>query len=67
VAAAAHDDDVIFLLGLRLPPGGLPVLVAGQGIPEKREYIVAHALVLKLMASYVGASSAHVLQQKAIF
>jgi hypothetical protein len=67
MAAAAHDDDVIFLLGLRLPPGGLPVLVAGEGIPEKREYIVAHALVLKLMASYVGAGGARVLQRKASF
>ena len=35
--AAADDDDVIFLLRHGIAPGGLPVLVAGEGILDERE------------------------------
>ena len=42
--AAADNDDVIVFLGLRLAPGGCPVLVAGEGLLEKREDRIAHGL-----------------------
>ena len=41
--AAAHDDDVVFRLGLGLAPGRRPVLVAGRGVLQEREDGVFHA------------------------
>jgi hypothetical protein len=41
--AAAHDDDVVFRLGIGLAPGRRPVLVAGRGVLQEREDGVFHA------------------------
>ena len=40
--AAADDDDVIVLFGLRIAPGRRPVLVAGERVLEKREDGIFH-------------------------
>ena len=37
VAAAPHDDHVVLGFGVGTPPGALPVLVVGEGVPGQAE------------------------------